>query len=204
MSLFYNIAYRIGFRPWERAATYPAAARQIEALLDQEESEHFPPYGKALDIGCGTGLWSFELERRGWDVTGVDLVGKAIQIARRRAQQAGVEIEFVQSDATALRAAGIKGDFSFVWDFGMIHGLDPLQRVAVAREVTAVSAKDATMLIMAWLPGRRGPLPRGMDLADIESAFSDWSVIQESLLDATGLPRPLRKVRPCFYRLRRR
>jgi SAM-dependent methyltransferase len=203
VTLFYRIAYGIGFAPWEHAATHPAAADQIAALFDREEAERNPPYGRALDLGCGTGFWSVELAARGWQVTGIDIVAKAIGQARARARRAGVEVRFIAGDATALRSAGVGSGFSFVWDFGAVHGLTPAQRAAVGREVTAVTTPDATMAMLAWAPGRRWPLPRGAGRADIEAAFPDWRVVDEVAFDVSGLPPPLRNVDPRCYRLRR-
>ena len=74
MSLFHKLAYAIGFTPWENAATHRPAAEQVSALFDREQSERRPPYGRALDLGCGTGHWAIDLALRGWQVTGVELV----------------------------------------------------------------------------------------------------------------------------------
>jgi 2-polyprenyl-3-methyl-5-hydroxy-6-metoxy-1,4-benzoquinol methylase len=41
----------------------------------------------------------------GWDVTGVDFVARALKEAQRRAQAAGVKIDFRQGDVTKLAAA---------------------------------------------------------------------------------------------------
>jgi SAM-dependent methyltransferase len=204
MSLFYRIAYTIGFTPWEHAATHPAAADHIAALFDREERGRSPPYGSALDLGCGSGHWAIELARRGWQVTGVDIVPSAIRQARERARRAGVDVRFIEGDVTKLRAADVGSGFGFIWDFGTVHGLTPDERAAVGREVSAVAAPEATMLMLAWTPRRRGPLPRGASRADIEAAFADWMVIGEDAFDATGLPPPLRSVDPRCYRLRRR
>lgn len=204
MSLFYRIAYQLGITPWEEAASHPPAARQVAALFDREEQERPAPRGRALELGSGRGHWSIELARRGWQVTGVELVAKAVRAARERASEAGVAAEFVQGDVTALRDAGIGSGFRLAWDFGTVHGLDAAGRAAVGRELTAVTADDATLLMLAWTPGRRGPLPRGASRPEIEAAFRDWTITDEEPFDATGLPAPLRGVDPRVYRLRRR
>ena len=43
MSLFYKIAFWLGFTPWEQAATHPPAAEKISMLFDREESGRQPP-----------------------------------------------------------------------------------------------------------------------------------------------------------------
>jgi methylase of polypeptide subunit release factors len=88
MSLFYKLQYLLGITPWERMPSLPIGEQAV-ALLGKEERGREAPYGRALDLGCGTGLWSVRLAQRGWEVTGVDIVPKAVRIARRRARRAG-------------------------------------------------------------------------------------------------------------------
>jgi SAM-dependent methyltransferase len=203
MSAFYKIAYQIGFTPWEHAATHPPAAEQIRSIFEAEEKGRNPPFGSALDVGCGTGIWSVHLAKRGWKVTGIDFVPKAVRAARERARKAGVAVRIVEGDVTELRAAAVGSGFRLIWDFGALHGLMPLQRAAASREVDAVAAADASVLILAWAPGKRGPLPRGASRNEIEADFPKWKVTDQIRFDATGLPRPLRNVDPQCYRLRR-
>lgn len=203
MSLFYEAAYRLGFAPWEHAASHPPAARQIAELFDREESERGAPPGRALDLGCGRGHWSLVLARRGWEVTGVELVGKAARAAAERVRNAGVSARIIQGDITDLTGAGVGDGFGFVWDFGSVHGLSEPQRRAVGRQVSAVTTDDASVLLLAWAPGRRFLAPRGASREELEAAFAGWAVVDEQPFDVSGLPKPLRKVDPRVYRLRR-
>ena len=203
MSLFYKVAYRLGFTPWEEASGDDETAAKVSEWFDREESGREPPYGRALDLGCGGGLWAIELARRGWEVVGVDMVPMALSTARERAHEAGVEVRLLQGDVTSLRAAGVGDGFRLVWDFGTVHGLTPAQRQAVGREVSVVAAPDASVLMLAWTPGRRGPLPRGASRADIEAAYAGWKVTDEDAADVSGpnVPRPVRNAKPRWYRL---
>ncbi len=200
MQWFYRIAYQLGFTPWERASTHEAP--MISAMFDREESERQQPYGRALDLGCGSGMQAVHLAQRGWQVTGVDLVPKALDAARRRARDAGVDVQLVEGDVTNLQKLGIGSGFQFVLDFGMFHGLDDAQRQAMGREVTRAAAPGATLLMIAWSPGRRWPLPRGASAEDIERAFPAWKVICEDAISASALPAALKNVAPRLYRLR--
>ncbi len=46
-------------------------------MFDREERGRQPPYGRAVDLGTGSGIWGIELAKRGWQVTGVDLSTKS-------------------------------------------------------------------------------------------------------------------------------
>ncbi len=80
-------------------------------------------------------------------------------------------------------------------------GLNDVQREAMGREVSAVATDDATLLMLAWAPGRRGP--RGASRKDIQAAFPGWKVIGEDAYEKSALPRPLKNVDPRFCRLGR-
>ena len=162
VSVAYRILYQVGFTPWEQVTRLPDVMERFRGLFEREEAGHEPPYGPALDLGCGSGFWAVELARRGWRVTGIDAVPKALRRARERAGEAGVELRLVEGDVTKLRATGVGSGFPFLLDLGLFHDeLTDAQRAAMGREVTAVAAPGATLLMLAWAPRRRWPLPRG-------------------------------------------
>jgi SAM-dependent methyltransferase len=203
-SRFYRFAYRVGFHPWEDLAQHPPFAEKLSQLLDREESGREPPFGSALDIGTGSGIWGVQLAKRGWQVTGVDIVDKALQRAHDRVKEAGVDMRLVHGDVTALREADVGSDFRLVLDTGTFHGLTDDQRKAMGREVDAISASDATVLLDVFAPGRRGPLPRGATRGDVEAAFTGWKVTDVELADTEpdAIARLL-KFDEHWYRLRR-
>jgi methylase of polypeptide subunit release factors len=82
----YELAYRVGFHPWEDAEAHSPFTEKISELFGQEESGREPPYGLALDLGTGSGIWAVQLAKRGWQVTGVELVEKALRRAHDRVQ----------------------------------------------------------------------------------------------------------------------
>ncbi len=200
MSLFYRFVYGVGFRPWEADA--PKVGAELDRLLAVEEAGRSRPYGRALDLGCGTGRWSIELARRGWDVIGVDVIPKAIRDAQRRAEDCCVDVRFVNGDVASLRRAGVDTGFSFVLDVECFNHLDDQRRVAVGREVNAVTLPDATMLLLVWAPARRGPLPPGAGPDDLTQAFTGWKVVDSTPYEG-ALPRPLRNIAPRWYRMAR-
>lgn len=198
MSRLYRFMYGIGFTPWEMDSATVGA--QLDGLLAVEEAARQPPYGSAFDLGCGTGRWSVELARRGWQVVGVDVVPKAIHAARRRAVEAGVDVAFVEGDVTALRSAGVGSGFSFLLDVECFNHLNDAQRAAVGREVNAVASPEATILLLVWARARRGPLPPGASGDDLAAAFPGWQIVDEHPYEGE-LPRPMKNIAPRWYRL---
>lgn len=56
------------------------------------------PVGRAVDLGCGEGADAVWLASRGWEVTGIDISSVALVRAREAANDAGVEVEWIQAD----------------------------------------------------------------------------------------------------------
>ena len=200
----YGLAYAVGFHPWEDLAEHPPFAGKLLELVAREEAGQEPPYGPALDLGTGSAVWGVRLAERGWRVTGVDLVEKALARARERIAHAGVDMQLVRGDVTALRAADVGSGFRLVLDTGTFHGLGAAEQEAMGREVSAVAAADATVLLDCFAPRRRGPLPRGAGRAAVEAAFPGWEVTDVEVADTEpdALAR-LFKFDERFYRLRR-
>lgn len=74
--------------------------KNTAAEIDFIMSELAPPPGtRVLDVGCGTGRHSVGLALAGLNVTGVDISDNMLAVARRRAHDASVSVEWVRSDA---------------------------------------------------------------------------------------------------------
>jgi SAM-dependent methyltransferase len=82
--------------------------------------------GRCLDLACGTGITLPDLAALGWDVTGADLSGDQLRIARRRAAECGATL--VQADAARLPFPD--GGFDAVVSLFAHTDLDDLGRAA--------------------------------------------------------------------------
>jgi SAM-dependent methyltransferase len=183
MGVPYRLFYRLGFHPWEDLAEHPPFADKLAELFEREESGREPPYGPALDLGCGSAVWGVKLAERGWQVTGIDLVEKSLERARERVREAGLDVRLVRGDVTNLQGTDVGSGFRLVLDTGTFHGLNTEQRVGMGREVGAIAADDATVLLDVFAPRRRGPLPRGANESDVETAFPDWEITDIEVAD---------------------
>ena len=200
MSRFYRFAYAVGFTPWEADAEN--VAPELRSFVGRAEDGWERPFGTALDLGCGRGRWSLELAGRGWDVTGIDVIPKAVLGARRRAEEAGVTARFVEGSVTALRESGVGTGYRLVLDVECFNHLSDEARVAVGREVDAVAGPDAAIILLVWSRARRGPFPSGATRDDVAAAFPGWRVVDEKPYQAK-LPLLLRGIKPRWYRLTR-
>ena len=196
MSLWDRVLYRLGLTPWERDEV-PAQVRDIAAELAQP--------GRALDMGCGTGRDAVHLAQRGWTVTGVDAVPRALEAARRRASGAGVTVDWVQGDVTRLEELGLEAGYDLVLDRGCFHGLPDEARDACARGVNALAAPGATLLMFGFSPGFHGPAPRGIGADEIQQRFGpDWKLVSSEPDAGRKFPPWMRNPDPYWHRLRRR
>ena len=114
---------------WLEERTNPQCDFVVSAL-------GLPPGARVLDLCCGQGRHAVELAHRGLQVTGLDLSEHLLSLAQRRADEAGVQVEFVRRD---MRDLPWENEFDAVLNlftsFGYLETEEEDQRVlaAVAR-----------------------------------------------------------------------
>jgi SAM-dependent methyltransferase len=80
----------------------------IAELIDEIPPRHLMhvvgvgPGQTVLDVATGTGNVALRAAEAGADVVGLDLTPELFEVARRRAEALGVEVEWVEGDAEAL------------------------------------------------------------------------------------------------------
>jgi ubiquinone/menaquinone biosynthesis C-methylase UbiE len=80
--------------------------------LAQQVADQLPPGGAVLDIATGPGLFCIELAKLGpYAVTGLDLSHTLVEIATKKALEAGVAVDFRQGNASNLPFADDTFDF---------------------------------------------------------------------------------------------
>ena len=184
--------YRLHFTPWEHE-------EPPLALVDLVAGPQALPAGRLLDIGCGTGGDAAYRARHGWDVTGVDVSPVALKAARRRA---GPNVRLLQADITT---ADLGSGYTLILDGGCLHSLAPDQLRAAADRVTRAAEPGAVLLMLAFSPGRRGPLlPRGLGADDLPGVFPAWDLTSARAATDVQLSGPARNADPHWFQLVRR
>jgi len=110
--LKFNISYLTNNAPWDSGISPPELYDFIAAN----------PPGRALDIGCGTGTNLITLANAGWQVEGFDFAPRAVHLAKRKLQQAGVKASTFTDDATKMKH--VTPPFDLALDMGCFHGIE--------------------------------------------------------------------------------
>ncbi len=136
--LLFNLAY-LQKPVWDTGISPPELLEFI--------STHQP--GRALDLGCGTGTNVITLAKFGWDVVGVDFVRRAINIARKNAEQYEACIDLRVEDVTRL--SSVTGKFDLILDMGCFHSLPSANRPAYIVKIDQLLADTGTFLLYLFL-----------------------------------------------------
>jgi ubiquinone/menaquinone biosynthesis C-methylase UbiE len=99
-----------------------------------------------LEIGCGIGVDSIQLAKRGFQVTAIDLTDNALVVARQFAGHREVTIDFQSGNAEGLNFPD--ESFDAVYSFGVLHHTPDIER-SVA-EVRRVLRPGGTAYVMLY------------------------------------------------------
>jgi len=150
--------------PWDVGRPQPAFAELVRA---GELSS-----GRVLDVGCGTGENALYLAGNAFSVTGVDLTSLAIAVARAKAAERKLKVDFQIGNALSLDFND--GIFNNVIDSGLFHTFPDNDRSSYAREVARVLASRGKYFMLCF--SEKEPTdwggPRRVTKKEIESTFS--------------------------------
>ena len=116
----------IGQLQWE-------SERPVSALVELFERPDFRPR-RVLELGCGDGVNAVFMANRGCRVTAVDVSHTAIEMARQKGREEGVEVEFVEDDVFELEPP--EQPYDLLFDRGLLHHL-PVFRFEDYRRLVA-------------------------------------------------------------------
>ena len=171
--LVYDAMYRYTKPDWDTGVTLP----EIVELVKNGGVK-----GRALELGCGTGTNSVYLAQQGLDVVAVDFSPKAIELAREKAKQAGVSVDFRVGDVTRLDF--LRDLFDFALDVVCFHGLADDDRTRYAQHLARLTHPGSRFLMLSFerpqFFGRYGVTPEAAQA--IFAPHFEMTGIQHSLL----------------------
>jgi SAM-dependent methyltransferase len=151
--------------PWDTGTSPPELLEFIE--------NHEP--GRAIDIGCGTGTNVITLARAGWQVTGVDFAPRAIALAERKLNDAGIRANLQVNDATILK--GITGPFDLAFDLGCFHGISQDGHLKYLEQLDRVLAGGGFWLMYGFCKAEADTASTGLTETDIHRISSHLTLL---------------------------
>ncbi|MGH9055596.1 MAG: class I SAM-dependent methyltransferase [Acidimicrobiales bacterium] len=153
--------------PWDIGRPQPAFVRLADAGALT---------GALLDAGCGTGEHTILASRRDAGELGIDVSPRAIEMARSKASERGVDAGFQVLDA--LRIVTLDESFDTIVDSGLFHVFDDAARARYVAAVHAVLRAGGHLHLMCFSdrqPGDWGP--RRVAEGELRAAFgSGWRI----------------------------
>ncbi len=132
--------------------------------------------GRVLEVGCGTGDTAIFLARKGYAVTGIDYLPRAIDLALARAKRTGTRVHFRVFDAMKLDR--LRERFDTIIDFGLFHNLSDNERVRYTFSLGSAMEPGGIFHMLCFSdlqPGFIGP--RRISREEIYRTFSDgWRI----------------------------
>jgi len=127
---------------------------------------------KALDICCGLGTNGLYLAERGFNVTGIDISEKAVEIANRKARETR-KVENSNFEVRSFMDMDFKpGSFDFVLDIGCFHHVSEEDRHAFIENVFRILRPGGRYLLMCF-SDRMGPSWNHFSEPQVRDLFSN-------------------------------
>jgi ubiquinone/menaquinone biosynthesis C-methylase UbiE len=178
---FWDLAYRHGDHEehWEPPTTPPELVAAVRSgLVGRGQT--------ALDIGCGTGVEAVFLAAEGVFTIGVDSSRVALALARRRADDANVTVDWRHGDAARLPVRDNEVDLAL--DRGCFHVIARRRRRLYAREIARVLRPGGALLLRGAQADDEELGVLGFDRREIERLFGsrgfDCGVLSPLMIEA--------------------
>ncbi|MGP0097348.1 MAG: class I SAM-dependent methyltransferase [Terriglobales bacterium] len=164
----WDASYNDGPPPWDIGQPQPAIVR-----LASEGGF----VGAVLDAGCGTGENAFLVASLGLSVLGVDVAETALAIARGKAHDRGIEVEFAGADAFHLERLGRR--FDTVLDCGLFHTFGGDERPGYVASLASVTEHNGTLHVLCFSDDGPDTGPHPVRQEELRAAFNPsngWNV----------------------------
>ena len=168
----WDASYHDGPPPWDIGRPQPAIGR-----LASEGGFA----GAVLDAGCGTGENALHVASlrvpSGLSVLGFDVAETALAIARQKAADRGIEVEFVTADAFHLEC--LRRRFQTVLDCGLFHTFDGSEQAEYVASLASVTEHDGTLYVLCFSDDGPDTGPHPISQEELRAAFNPsngWNV----------------------------
>jgi len=182
----WDASYRDGPAPWDIGEPQPAIVR-----LASEGGFA----GAVLDAGCGTGENTLHVASLGLSVLGVDVAETALAIARQKAADRGIKVEFAAADAFDL--GRLQRTFDTVLDCGLFHTFEGDERTRYVASLESVTVHKGAVYVLCFSDhgSVTGPHPiRREELMAVFKPSNGWRIAAieperiQTRFDRSGLP----------------
>jgi SAM-dependent methyltransferase len=164
----WDASYDDGPAPWDIGLPQPVVVR-----LASEGGFA----GAVLDAGCGTGENALHVASLGLSVLGVDVAETALALAREKADDRGIKVEFAAADAFELERLGRR--FKTVLDCGLFHTFDSDERSRYVASLALVTEHDGTLYVLCFSDDGPDTGPHPISQEELRAAFNPsngWNV----------------------------
>lgn len=118
MSYYYE-AFTEGENSFSQAIEMPIVDKMLPSLNNK----------KVLDLGCGTGRFTFEFERQGPSkIIGIDLSETMLDIARYKGETWSSSVKFLKGDVSNFKTL-VDDKFDFIFSSTTLHFIEELKPV---------------------------------------------------------------------------
>jgi SAM-dependent methyltransferase len=165
----WDASYRNGPAPWDIGGPQPVIVRLASGGGFS---------GAVLDAGCGTGENALHIASLGLSVLGIDVAETALAIAREKAKDRGIEVEFAAADVFQLERLGRR--FETVLDCGLFHTFDDSdERTRYVASLASVTEHDGTLYVLCFSDDGPDTGPHPISQEELRTAFnpsSGWDI----------------------------
>jgi SAM-dependent methyltransferase len=165
----WDASYHDGPAPWDIGQPQPV-------ILRLASEGGFT--GTVLDAGCGTGESALLVASLGLSVLGIDVAETALAIARKKAHDRGIKVEFAAADAFQLER--LERRFQTVLDCGLFHTFNGDERRAYVASLASVTEKDGVLYVLCFSDDGPDTGPHPISREELRAAFNannGWNVV---------------------------
>jgi SAM-dependent methyltransferase len=133
--------------------------------------------GPVVDAGYGTGENALYVASLGLPVLGVEVAETALAIARKKADDRGIEVEFAVADAFQLEHLG-RG-FETVLDRGLFHTFDGDERPRYVASLASMTEHGGTLYVLCFSDDGPDTGPHPISQEELRAAFNPatgWNI----------------------------